>query len=150
MSSGHYGCISRNIRDIEFVVHLYEQLVMRCGDFLASYRDDETGLPLPSYDLWEESWGIHTFTVSAVYAGIKAAENFADFFNDAKRKRIYARASSQVKVAMDKYLYSREHRRFLKTIVPRDDGSFEIDLPLMPVPMRRSISAFSTRTMNAW
>ena len=114
-------------RDIEFVVRLYEQLIMRCGDFLASYRDDETGLPLPSYDLWEEQWGIHTFTASAVYAGIKAAENFADFFNDAKRKRIYARASTQLKKAMDQYLYSSEHRRFLKTIIPHGDGSFEID-----------------------
>ncbi len=117
-------------RDVEFGVRLYEQMVMRCGDFLASYRDDDTGLPLPSYDLWEERWGIHTFTVSAVYAGIKAAENFADFFKDERRKKIYARASSEIKVALDKYLYSREQGRFLKTIVPRKDGTYEIDLAI--------------------
>jgi len=62
-------------RDIEFIANQYENLVIRCGDFLASYRDGKTGLPLPSYDLWEEKWGIHTFTVSTVYAGIRAAEN---------------------------------------------------------------------------
>ncbi len=118
----------KRYKDIEFIVPLYEQMVKRCGDFLASYRDDDTWLPLPSYDLWEEKWGIHTFTVSAVYAGLKAAENFADFFNDAKRKNIYARASSQVKAAMEKYLYSSDQQRFLKTIVPRRDGSFETDL----------------------
>jgi glucoamylase len=117
-------------RDIEFTVRQYEHLVIRCGDFLASYRDNKTGLPLPSYDLWEEKWGIHTYTVSAVYAGIRAAEKFAKFFGDARRIKIYQRAAGEVKVAMENDLYSREHERFLKFIVPRKDGSFELDLTI--------------------
>lgn len=114
-------------RDIEFIIRQYKELVIRCGDFLASYRDSETGLPLPSYDLWEEKWGIHTFTVSAVYAGLKAAENFAVFFGDKRRSVIYRKAAGEVKAAMDIYLYSKEHKRFLKTILPARDGSFEVD-----------------------
>ena len=114
-------------RDIEFAVRQYESLVIRCGDFLASYRDNKTGLPLPSYDLWEEKWGIHTFTVSAVYGGIRAAEKFVNFFGDTRRSRIYQRAADEVKAAMEKYLYSREHQRFLKNISPTKDGSFEVD-----------------------
>jgi len=114
-------------RDIEFTVRHYENLVIRCGDFLASYRDGETGLPLPSYDLWEEKWGIHTFTVSAVFAGIKAAENFANFFKDARRIKICKKAAEEVKAAMEKHLYNKEYGRFLKTIIPREDGSFDID-----------------------
>ncbi len=117
-------------RDIEFTATQYEGIVIRCGDFLASYRDSKTGLPLPSYDLWEEKWGIHTFTVSAVYAGLKAAINFADFFGDSRRSRIYRRAAEELKVAADKYLYSKEHKRFLKTIMPQKDGSFEVDLTI--------------------
>lgn len=114
-------------RDIEFIIRQYESLVVRCGDFLASYRDNETGLPLSSYDLWEEKWGVHTFTASAVYAGLKAAENFTVFFGDTKRAKIYGKAAEEVKAAMDKYLYSNEDKRFLKTIIPGEDGSFEID-----------------------
>ncbi|MEW6571315.1 MAG: glycoside hydrolase family 15 protein [Nitrospirota bacterium] len=117
-------------RDIEFAVNQYENLVKRCGDFLASYRDTKTGLPIPSYDLWEEKWGIHTFTVSAVYAGLKAAENFANFFGDMRRSKIYNRAAGEVKDAMDKHLYSREHGRFLKTILPRNDGFFDTDFTI--------------------
>ena len=117
-------------RDIEFTVKQYENLVIRCGDFLASYRDSKTGLPLPSYDLWEEKWGVHTFTVSAVYAGIRAAEHFARFFKDTRRIKICNRAAEEVKAAMGKYLYSHDHKRFLKTIVPRKDGSFDRDLTL--------------------
>ncbi|TAL27459.1 MAG: glycoside hydrolase family 15 protein [Nitrospirae bacterium] len=114
-------------RDIEFAVKQYENLVIRCGDFLASYRDGRTGLPLPSYDLWEEKWGIHTFTVSAVYAGLKAAENFTNFFGDVKRSKIYNKAAGEIKEAMGKYLYSKEHERFLKTIIPEGDNSFKPD-----------------------
>lgn len=120
----------KKFRDIEFIARLYENLVIRCGDFLASYRDNKTGLPLPSYDLWEEKWGIHTFTVSAVFAGIKAAEGFANFFKDTRRIKICKKAAEEVKAAMDKYLYSKEHRRFLKTILPRKDGSFDLDLTI--------------------
>ena len=117
-------------RDIEFIANQYENLVIRCGDFLASYRDGKTGLPLPSYDLWEENWGIHTFTVSTVYAGIRAAEKFASFFKDERRIKIYRKAAEEVKAAMDQYLYSEAHGRFLKSIVPRKDGSFDLDLTL--------------------
>jgi len=117
-------------RDIEFAVNQYENLVKRCGDFLASYRDTKTGLPIPSYDLWEEKWGIHTFTVSAVYAGLKAAEKFSNFFGDIRRSKIYRLAAEEVKDAMDKYLYSREHERFLKTIIPNNDGFFDTDLTI--------------------
>lgn len=114
-------------RDIEFIARQYENLVIRCGDFLTSYRDSKTGLPLPSYDLWEEKWGIHTFTVSTVYAGIKAAGNFAGFFKDTRRIKICKKAAEEVKAAMGEYLYSKEQRRFLKSINPRNDGSFDID-----------------------
>lgn len=93
------------LRDVEFTIGQYENLVIRCGDFLASYRDEKTGLPLPSYDLWEERWGIHTFTVAAVYAGLKAAESFAVFFNDRRRRLIYGRASEEIKAAADQYLF---------------------------------------------
>jgi oligosaccharide amylase len=117
-------------RDIEFIIKQYESLVIRCGDFLASYREGKTGIPLPCYDLWEEKWGIHTFTVSAVYAGLKAAENFADFFGDIRRVKIYGRAAEEVRAAMERYLYSEKHKRFLKTIIPMKDGSFESDITI--------------------
>ena len=114
-------------RDIEFAVNQYENLVIRCADFLVSYRDSRTGLPLASYDLWEERLGVHTFTVSAVYAGLKAAERFAAFFGDRERANKYKSVAEEVKNAMDKHLYSREHGRFLKSIRMNKDGSFDKD-----------------------
>jgi GH15 family glucan-1,4-alpha-glucosidase len=114
-------------RDIEFAVNQYENLVTRCADFLVSYRDRSTGLPLPSYDLWEERLGIHTFTTAAVYAGLKAAENFALFFGDSERAERYRAAAQEVRDAMDIHLYSRKYGRFVRSLTMRNDGSFEED-----------------------
>ena len=114
-------------RDVEHSSKIYEELGNRCGDFLAAYRDPQTGLPYPSYDLWEEKWGIHTFTVSAVHAGLRAAEKFADFFSDTTRAARYRKAADEVKAAMDRYLYSPKEQRFLKSILPGEDGFFRED-----------------------
>lgn len=115
-------------RDIEFAANQYENVVKRIGDFLASYTDPATGLPLPSYDLWEEKWGVHTFTASAVYAGLKAASKFGLFFGDSKRSRLYEKAAEQIRQAVDKHLYSRRHGRFLKSISSDESGALSADL----------------------
>src|SRR5512135_1773293 len=112
-------------RDAEFAVEQYEKLVIRCGDFLAGYRDDETGLPLPCYDLWEERWGVHTYTVAAVYGGLSAAARFAEHFGDARRLRIYERAAAEAKAAAEKYLYDADAGRYIKSLLERDDGTLE-------------------------
>jgi GH15 family glucan-1,4-alpha-glucosidase/NAD-dependent dihydropyrimidine dehydrogenase PreA subunit len=117
-------------RDIELSAMIYESLGYRCGDFLASYRDPKTGLPFPSYDLWEEKWGIHTFTVSAVHAGLQAAENFAAFFSDTERATRYRTAAREVKEGMERHLYSPTEGRFLRSILPNGDGSFREDLTM--------------------
>ncbi len=43
--------------DLEFLDDLFEPMVLPTAEFLNRYRDPGTGLPLPSYDLWEERRG---------------------------------------------------------------------------------------------
>lgn len=45
--------------------------------FLVSFIDPETGLPMPSRDLWEEREAEHTYSAAAVFGGLKAAASFA-------------------------------------------------------------------------
>ncbi len=115
-------------RDIEFLNRHYHGMIARCGDFLASYRDKSSGLPLPSYDLWEESLGVHTFTVAAVYAGLVAAGRFAQFYGDGERAASYQKAADEIKEATVKYLYDAEHGRFLRALHPQPDGSMAPDV----------------------
>lgn len=107
-------------RDIEFVRPLWIRLVQPAADFMCRYRDPDTGLPLPSYDLWEERWGVHAFTVATVHAGLKAAWKFAACFGDRDRARRYAEAAQGIQESFCKYLWSEEHGRFLRRVVPLD------------------------------
>jgi oligosaccharide amylase len=108
-------------RDIEFVRPLWVDVVQKAADFMVRYRDPRTGLPLPSYDLWEERWGVHAFTVATVYGGLKAARNFAVCFGDRERAEVYNRAAEQVKAGAEKYLWSDKLNRFVRRLVPKDN-----------------------------
>jgi oligosaccharide amylase len=107
-------------RDIEFVRPLWVDLVQKAADFMVKYRDPRTGLPLPSYDLWEERWGIHAFTVATVYGALKAARNFAVCFGDRAKAEIYNTAADEIKAAAAKYLFSERLNRFVRRLIPRD------------------------------
>ena len=109
-------------RDIEYIGPLYEPLVCKAADFMVSYRDKETKLPLASYDLWEENWGISTFTTSAVFGGLKAASNLAKLFGDSRRAKKYDNAAIEVKEAVLQHLYDSKNERFLKMLRPDEKG----------------------------
>ncbi|MDB5296413.1 MAG: cga [Phycisphaerales bacterium] len=107
-------------RDIEFIRPLWVDVVQKAADFMVRYRDPRTGLPLPSYDLWEERWGVHAFTVATVYGGLKAAHNFAVAFGDRVRAATYLKAAEEMKVGAAKYLFSPKLNRFVRRLVPKD------------------------------
>jgi oligosaccharide amylase len=108
-------------QDIDFVESLYDTLIKPAADFMMHYRDPDTGLPQPSYDLWEERRGVFPFTVSAVYAGLKAASRFARMFTTTGIAEEYDYAAESIKKAMLKHLYSSQLNRFLRNIAPYDD-----------------------------
>ncbi|MBO8141758.1 MAG: glycoside hydrolase family 15 protein [Firmicutes bacterium] len=109
-------------RDLEFVESLYEPLIRRAADFLAEYRDAGTGLPLESYDLWEERRGVFTFTAAAVYGGLASAARFASLLGDDRSAERYRTAAAEVRAGIGRHLYSEEHRRFLRGFVVRGSG----------------------------
>jgi GH15 family glucan-1,4-alpha-glucosidase/ferredoxin len=113
-------------RDVEYVRPLYHPLICRAADFMCAYRDPETGLPLPSYDLWEERWGVHTYTAATVYGGLIAARNFAQSFGSTARAERYDRAAQEVREGMAKHLWSEAKGRFIRRLAPTDEG-WEVD-----------------------
>jgi GH15 family glucan-1,4-alpha-glucosidase/ferredoxin len=114
-------------RDVEFVRPLYHSLVCRAADFMVDFRDAETHLPRPSYDLWEERYGVHTYTCAAVYGGLMAARNFAQTFGDHERAQRYGQAAVEVREAMARHLWSESLQRFIRRLVPTDPGGWEVD-----------------------
>ncbi|MFV2081844.1 MAG: glycoside hydrolase family 15 protein, partial [bacterium] len=113
-------------RDIEFIRPLYKNLIQKSADFLVTYRDPETLLPVPSYDLWEERYGVHSFTVAAVIAGLRAAANFARLFQDTSLAGKYDKVADQTKEGLTKHLYHPGLERYARSGYRKGKG-YELD-----------------------
>jgi GH15 family glucan-1,4-alpha-glucosidase len=118
----HYDCS----KDMEFIRPLYESFVLKCADFLVEYRDPETGLPLPSYDLWEERHGVHAYTVAAVISGLRGAANFARVFRDSSRAEAYDSVADEMTEGIVTHLYDATRQRYARSGYRREDG-YELD-----------------------
>ena len=114
-------------RDIDFAHRAYRVLVLKAADFLAEFRDDVTKLPKPSWNLWEDSRGVHTFTCATVVAGLRAAANFAILFDDPVKAQNYETAAEEVVEAMREHLYSKDLGRFLRSLQADDDDNLTPD-----------------------
>jgi glucoamylase len=112
--------------ETDFSRGVYEQLVLKCADFLVDFRD-ESGLPKSSWNLWEDRRGVHTFTCATVVAGLRGAANFARLFDDADRAGKYDLAATAVVAAMRQRLYSRQLGRFLRSLAANGDDSLHPD-----------------------
>ncbi len=112
-------------KDLEFIRTLYTKLIKKCASFMMNYRDSR-GLPLPSYDLWEEREGVLTFTVSCVFAGLVASANFTELFGEKDLAEEYRAGAKQMREAMDKYLYLPDKKRFAR-MVNFNNETVEVD-----------------------
>lgn len=107
--------------NIELVEMLYEGLVEKAAEFMLAYRDKKTGLPDPSYDLWEEKRGISTFTSATVYGALIAAADLSRAVGKPDKEQLYRRGAEQIQEAILKHLWDEQEGVFVKMI--RADGS---------------------------
>jgi len=113
--------------DVYFIKPLYRSLICTMADFLASYRDSDTGLPLPSYDLWEERYGILSWTVGATWGGLQAGANFAEAFGETERAERYRQAADEIKAGTDQYLWDEQRQLFVRMANRTSSGEWEYD-----------------------
>lgn len=116
-------------QEIELPQSLYPTLVRKAASFLCNYVEPELALPRPSYDLWEERYGIWTYTAASVYGGLKAASFFADLFGDYERSDHYRLVAEQMKRGILAHLWDEESGRFARGLVWRGDR-WEKDMTL--------------------
>ncbi|BCS93717.1 glycoside hydrolase family 15 protein [Metallosphaera javensis (ex Sakai et al. 2022)] len=90
-------------KDVDFIKELYRPGVKAAADFLCSYLDDDGEHVLPSYDLWEERYGVHFFTGAAVYAGLISASRFASFFGEEDVSIKYITVAESIKKGLDNF-----------------------------------------------
>lgn len=100
-------------RDFDFVRLLYTDLVQPALDFLLSHRNADTGLPLPSFDLWEETYGLHAYTLAATWAGLRAACTFTAAFGQPELTAAAQEAATQIRRQFDTLFFDEETGRYV-------------------------------------
>jgi GH15 family glucan-1,4-alpha-glucosidase len=139
--------------------------------FRLLYTHPPTGLPLASYDLWEERYGVHAFTVVSICAGLEAASRLlaviasqpwaeeccpprppkgrADDAPSHSRchpeiAKLAVRcevAASKMKTAFLKHFWSADRRSFGRMLTFQPDGSCQLD-PTLDASTLYSLVAF--------
>ncbi|MCL6622333.1 MAG: glycoside hydrolase family 15 protein [Syntrophobacterales bacterium] len=115
-------------RDLDVIKPLYRPLVKKAAEFMCAYRDPETGLPAPSYDLWEERRGISGFTVGAVFGGLTAAALFCMVFGEEELSARYRQVAAEIRDAASQHLWRPEAGRFCRMLHRGPEGTLTPDL----------------------
>jgi len=125
-------------KNLEFIEKIYNSFIRKTGDFLYAYREEKTGLPFGSYDLWEEKFGTSAYTVSTVYAGLIAASNFARILGKRDDMQKYYAGAKEVQGGLIKYLYNPEKKFFYKLVDFREGMKYDdtIDISSVYGPFR--------------
>jgi len=100
--------------DASLIKDFYTSMVHPMADFLVDYIEPVTGLPKPSYDLWEQVFMTTTYTVSVVHAALLAASELADIAEDSDNAVRWRAAADDIQAAAHKHLYNDERKSFYK------------------------------------
>jgi len=114
-------------RNIETIKPLYRPLIMRAANWMCEYRDPRTGLPRPSYDLWEVRYGIHAWTLGTVYGGLQAAASFARAFGETDLADKFAGTAEEIKTLTTRHFWQESLGRFVRTVYRVEGGALEPD-----------------------
>jgi GH15 family glucan-1,4-alpha-glucosidase len=106
--------------DPRLLREFYEPMILPMANFLASYIDEMTGLPKPSYDLWEEVFLTTTYTTSVVYAALLAAAELAEASGDSGNAVRWRSAADDIAMAAHKHLYNKERKAFYKGLIVKN------------------------------
>jgi len=110
------------IKEIEFLQSVWNS-VEAGANFLVGFIDEATGLPKPSFDLWEERYGEHAYSSAAVYAGLHSASGIARILG--KSDKIYQKwnkAADIIKQAIVKCFWKEDFRRFIRSVRVKLNG----------------------------
>lgn len=106
-------------RDKQFTEPIYRDLVVPAADYMIGDIDEQTSLPRPSYDLWEQRRGVHLFTCCAVYAALSGAARLARVFDRGSAEK-YSEARDRLKAAITDRFFDSERGRFMRGLTGPD------------------------------
>ncbi len=131
-------------RDFDLITPLYKKLIKPAGLFLRDYRDPGTGLPLASYDLWEERHGTFLHTSVLTWAGLESAAYFANSFGEISLARSFQKAADEIKQGVESCLWNKDGMFFYRGADIIDGEVMNLD----PTPDISSLALIETGFLN--
>ena len=107
-------------RDSGLLKKFYKDMILPMANFLAEFVDKTTGLPKPSYDLWEQTFLTSTYTTAVTYAALLAASDLAIEANDQDNAVAWRAAANDIQEAAHKYLYNPAKKVFYRGLNIKD------------------------------
>ncbi|REK74923.1 glycoside hydrolase family 15 protein [Paenibacillus paeoniae] len=100
-------------QDLAFANEVWPS-VERGAGFLLSFIEEESGLPKPSIDLWEEREASHTYSSAAVYGGLTSAASFAELLGHSKLAKEWRSAAARVAFVIMDECWNEEGSSFYR------------------------------------
>jgi GH15 family glucan-1,4-alpha-glucosidase len=129
-------------KDIWTAGRYFSSLVSPAADYLVNSLDTKSGLPVPSYDLWEERKGVHTYSACSVYAGLYGASQIAMALGNDDKQEQWEEASEKVRISIPD-LYDDKLGRFKRSI-----SDSTLDASLFSVWYMRILAPNDARVVN--
>jgi len=112
--------------DSSLIKDFYHSMVKPMANFMAEYIDETTGLPKPSYDLWEERFLTNTHTTAVTYAALLAVSDLAATVGDEQSAVKWRSAADDIQAAAKKYLFN-ETRQVVYRGLLSENGTITYD-----------------------
>lgn len=103
-------------QDPSLLKDFYGSMIVPMAEFLSEFVDPDSGLPRPSYDLWEQDFMVTTFSTAVTYAGLLAAADLAIVAGDEAHAVKWRTAAEDIQRAAHKYLFNAERGTFYKGV----------------------------------
>lgn len=114
-------------KDVEFLEANYNTFIEPAANFMCEHIEATLGLPAPSYDLWEEKFGISTYTSCAVYAALLSAAHAANTLGKDEPARTYLAVAQRMRVGILEHLYDPKLGMFVKLVKYNKNDELETD-----------------------
>jgi glucoamylase len=104
----------QDTQDIEFIKKIWP-CIIKAADFLVNWLKNDTGFARMTWDLWEERFGEHAYTFSAVSAGLNGAGQVALVLGENGQADGWLEAARTVKNEVADYYWDPCLGRFVRS-----------------------------------
>lgn len=100
-------------KDTNLIESFFDTFILKAANFLMHYVDSFSGLPHASYDLWEEKFLSHTYTIATVIGALDGASALAKAINRPEEEVTWKNSANNIRGNLKK-LFNKDLDYYIK------------------------------------